>query len=121
MLANVAAASGDTERARALYLEALARDRADDVRDGVAYVLEGLARMAASLGTHERALRLAGAASGLRHRIGSTLPPFQAAELDAALAPSRAALGAEAEAHFHAGHAMSMDEVVALATERSPG
>ena len=83
-------------------------------------MLEELARSAARQGNWERALRLAGAATALRERIGAPLAPIEKVKLDADLDPARRGLaGAAATTAWMRGLAMSPDEAIAYGLEGS--
>ena len=96
-LADVLLEQRDRPGARALLGEALRTYRDAGDRQGVARSLEGVARLAAA-GLPSRAVRLAGAAAGLRETVGAPLPPAERITLDRHLAAARAALGARAAA-----------------------
>jgi DNA-binding NarL/FixJ family response regulator len=95
-LANLLTEQRDFGGARALLAEALATYRDGGDRPGLARGLEGCARLAAVTGLAARAVRLAGAAAGLREAVGAPLPPPERVALDRHLAAARAALGARA-------------------------
>jgi predicted ATPase/DNA-binding CsgD family transcriptional regulator len=97
VLGKIALASGDRARARALLLESLAAHREVGNHWGVALALEGLALLAVGR-QPELALRLAGAAAGLRAAIGRPLPPVEAPSLQRALDEARRGLSAAAAA-----------------------
>jgi len=116
MLGIVALSLGDFDRARTTLLEALTIDWDDGDRDGIAYVFEGLARLASERRDARRAQCLAGAAAGLRRCTQSTLPPCQQADLDIALERARTALGPESSAVcFDEGLAMTLYEAIVFA------
>jgi hypothetical protein len=72
-----------------------------------------MARSAARTGGWERALRLAGAATAVRERIGAPLAPSEKVRLDADLDPARRGLpGAAATTAWMRGWATSLDEAV---------
>lgn len=96
-LGNAARCQGRTEQAWGLLAESLERHHRLGDSWRIASVYEGLAETV--VGTQPAlAARLAGAADGLRHDTGARRPPVEAADLDAALARSRIALGADAYA-----------------------
>ena len=81
--------------------------------------LAGLAQLAAKGKDWRRALRLAGAASGLRERVGGPFPPWIAREVEELRAGGFAALRPEAaERAWEAGRALGFEEAVALARGR---
>jgi hypothetical protein len=73
LLGYIAAGRGDVAVARTRLARALSRWREQVSPRQVAMILDGFALTAAAGGEDERAMRLAGAARGLRRRIGS--PP----------------------------------------------
>ena len=91
-LADLLIGQRDHSEPRALLREALMTYRDAGDREGVAGTLEGCARLAASVGVADQAVRLAGAAAALRAAIGS---PARGAHttLDRHLAGARATLG----------------------------
>ena len=78
----------------------------------VARALNGLARLAASAGKNERALRLAGAAAESRARTGDTWP---ASSDDSALERAEQRLGKLGRALRSEGRALSVSEAVSFA------
>jgi len=112
-LGRVASEEGAHVRAHALFAESLRISRQLGRRWDVAGVLEELARSAARQGGWERALRLAGAATALRERIGAPLSPIEKVKLDADLDPARRGLpGAAATTAWMRGWATSADEAI---------
>jgi len=81
--------------AAALLAESLAICRAVGDRVGLAEVVEALVALHAASGDLARAARLAGTAEAVREEIGAPLTPRARADLEGALAPVRAALGAD--------------------------
>jgi predicted ATPase/class 3 adenylate cyclase/DNA-binding CsgD family transcriptional regulator/Tfp pilus assembly protein PilF len=82
----------------------------------VAQVLERFVELAAAYGHHAEAVRLAGAATSLRERVGAPRSRTGQLKLDEVLGPARNALSGEvAEAAWQAGLALGMDEAVAAA------
>jgi non-specific serine/threonine protein kinase len=85
---------------------------------GVPPVLVGLANLAMAEDRPSRALRLAGAAIGLREEHQARLQPTHAARLEAVTALGRGALGeTRAQKAWEEGRAMRLDEAVAYALE----
>ncbi|HEX6799459.1 MAG TPA: adenylate/guanylate cyclase domain-containing protein [Ktedonobacterales bacterium] len=112
----VARLRGEVARAEALQREALelVRDLGDPRR--CAASLEHLASTAGAAGQGERAARLLGAAATVRETIGAPLPAPERADVEEAVAASRAALGEEAwAAAFASGQALSLEKAVAEA------
>jgi tetratricopeptide (TPR) repeat protein len=117
-LGTVARYLADYGRAAGLYEESLAlyRDLGDTI--GVAEALEGLAAVAGAQGRPEWAARLFGAAEALREPTGASLPPWDCADYGRAIAFVRSALAEDAcVAAWAAGHAMPLEEAIALALE----
>jgi DNA-binding NarL/FixJ family response regulator len=117
-LGRVAARQGDWTAARPAFREALelAHDQGD--RDGPAMLLEELVVQLTAAGEPESALRLAGAAAGLRAFLRLPLRGGQRAAYESAVAAAQHELGAErAAAAAAAGRALSwreaLDEAVA--------
>jgi transcriptional regulator with XRE-family HTH domain len=110
-------AFADLAEARARFAESTAIFTALEYTCGLAYALEGLAQVAAAVGDHERALRIAGAAA-LRETTGVAAAHEFRARHERRLEPTRVALGERVAAEWWSeGHAISMEEVVGEATE----
>jgi len=116
-LGEVACLQGDYALANSCHKEGLAIVRELGVRRGIAYALEGLARVAATEGRAERALRLAGAAAGLRQAIGAPLPPEEQEQHQRTLQKAVWALGEQAsKAAWGEGQTMPLDQALDEAT-----
>ncbi len=114
-LARADVVRGDPERGAALLAEAITLQRDLGNRPSVCETLEGFVHLASDRGDWERALRLSGAASRLRDALGHVLPPSDAAEFAANVAPARSALGPDAERFVAEGRAMALDRAVEYA------
>jgi non-specific serine/threonine protein kinase len=115
-LGNALLRRGDLDQAQARFAESLTICRDVGHRRRLAYALEGLAGVSAARGAMDRALRIAGAATALRERIGAPLWPAGLAALEQRLAPAWQRLGpARASECWAAGRALSLDDVVAEA------
>jgi predicted ATPase len=120
-LGDLARDQGDHSLAQSQYRESLRMFQQLKHDRGISRLLESFAISAAALGRAERALRLAGAAAGLRRRLG--LDDFLVARrrrLSRSLDQARAELdGARAAAAWMEGWAMKADHAVeyALAQE----
>jgi non-specific serine/threonine protein kinase len=117
-LGRIAERQMDHAAAEQFHKESLSilRDLGD--RQGMAESLEGLASAAAASGRPVRALRLAGAAAGLRELIHAPLSAPDQHLLDGGLEQARALLGPEAAgASFEAGRCSALEEAVASALE----
>jgi tetratricopeptide (TPR) repeat protein len=112
-LGRVASDEGAHDRAHTLFAESLRISRQLGRKWDLAGVLEEMARSAARQERWERALRLAGAATALRQRIGAPLAPTEKVKLDADLDPARRALpGAAATTAWMGGWALSPDGAI---------
>ncbi len=110
-LGKALTAQGEYGQARATLREALLINRDLGEPWALNYLLEDFGVLAALSDQPERALRLAGAAAALREAIGAPLSPPEQAQLDAALAPARAALSeAEQAAAASQGRAMTPEQ-----------
>ncbi len=117
LLGYAAIEQGRPDEAVTLLLEALDVDEEQGDREGVAFVFEGLASVAATPDP-ERALRVAGAADALRESIGAPITDFDKEALGRTLDRAREALGdAEAADAFLAGRGMAFERALAYARE----
>jgi hypothetical protein len=109
---------GQGALARSRFEESAALVRHLHDQSGIAMLLDGLAGLAASQAQPARALRLAGAAAGLRESLGKSHSHNVREWLERKLEPARQGLGAEATAAAWAeGQAMSPEQAVAYALE----
>jgi predicted ATPase len=116
VLGNVANGRGDHARALELFDEAMALNGELGNRVGVAYVLEGVAACAVSLGRPRRALRLVGSADRLRETIAAPRSQAEQAALDRYVDVARAVVGeSDADREVAEGRALTADEAIALA------
>jgi hypothetical protein len=116
-LATASLRLGEHARARELYRLCLPAHRDQLARGWLPWDLMGAALMAAAAGRHAAALRLGGAAAGLR-RWTAYIPPGSDGDPEraAALERARMALGAEAATAAEVeGRAMTLDRAVAYA------
>jgi hypothetical protein len=112
-LGAVSLAEGDVDTARRRLDDGIRTLRELGERSYVMLALDYAAGVAAAMGQHERAGRLAGAADALRAELGEPRPPADAAALDRLLAPALAALGeAGLAAAVSAGERMSPEEAL---------
>jgi predicted nucleic acid-binding Zn ribbon protein len=115
-LGDVAVEQGEHAAARRWYEEGLILAREVGDHDRIPRILESLAILAALGDDVERALGLAGAATGLREQVGIPATPAQLARIDGALGAVRWGLTDEAYATaLAAGRALKMEEAVQLA------
>ena len=112
-LGNLAREQGDYATARTLYGDSIRAFQDLSHKRGIARLLECFACVAAMGQEPERALRLAGAASALRHTIGAPLGIAEQARLEAILLPARSALAHTASAEaWTEGTAMPMEKAI---------
>ena len=119
--AQLAGEGGEISRAEELLHEALRAlyDAGDP--GGVADLLESLAALVRELQNEEQAVRLLGAADGIRVAVGCARFPVRQPAYDAELSALRDALGEEAfAAAWSAGVSLSLEDAVAYA-ERGRG
>jgi predicted ATPase len=109
---------GHYQAARARFLSALEVGLDFGDRTLLAHLLEGLSGVASALGTHEYAIRLAGAAAALREAAGAPLSPAWQRLAEVWLTISRQALGEKAAAMaWAAGKALTMERALAEARQ----
>jgi DNA-binding CsgD family transcriptional regulator len=119
--AQLAREVGEVSGAEALLHEALCAFYDAGDPGGVADVLESLAALVRELQNEEQAVRLLGAADGIRAGVGCVRFPVHQPGYEAQLAALREALGEEAfAAAWSAGASLSLDDTVAYA-ERGRG
>jgi non-specific serine/threonine protein kinase len=107
---------GDHRRALALHQESLTLFHAAGDLVGMAWSLEGLAGVIATLGHAECTARLLGTASALRATVGAPLPPAAREGHERTLAAVRASLTAAAfDAAWAEGMAISPEQAIAAA------
>jgi tetratricopeptide (TPR) repeat protein len=117
-LGSIECEMGRDARASELYRESLVLARRFGFTYEAAIRLEGMARVAVMQGQPERAARLLGASAALREEMGTPLTPVSRTDHDHAVNAVRAALGEDAfAAAWEVGHAMSLEEAVAYASD----
>ena len=118
-LGDVAVLRGDFSRARALFVENLSIFREMGDRQGIAYSLEGFARLAAAQeGQQDRAVCLWAAAQALREAIATPLPPADHVYYERAVAAVRARMEPDAFAvAWERGRAQSQEAAIAYALQ----
>jgi predicted ATPase/class 3 adenylate cyclase len=120
-LALVEVDEGDLAAARVHLEDAAALGRELQDRAAAAMLLDGFAGLAAAGGLPARAVRLAGAAAGLREGIGAAHPRNLRDWVERRLQPARDALtGAAFAAAWAAGQAMPLEQAVADALAENP-
>jgi predicted ATPase/DNA-binding SARP family transcriptional activator len=113
-LGDVACLEGDYTAARIFYQQALALQREQHNRIGIAAFLERLAGVCQAQGQPERSARLLGVAETLRERDGVPLPPMDQANYDPIVSAARVQLGEEAFlAAWAEGRALTIEQAVA--------
>jgi predicted ATPase/class 3 adenylate cyclase len=112
---QVARYSGDFDEARRLITDVLPQLSALQGLETIAWVLESLSAVEVAQGYHERAVRLGGAAQGMKERLGGGAPP-PLVEFQDPRELVRETLGAERIAElWEEGRAMSPEEGLAYA------
>jgi predicted ATPase/DNA-binding CsgD family transcriptional regulator len=121
-LADVALVERNMAQAEARYLQSLALSWQQQDRRRIAPALAGLAEVAATRGTWDRAARFFGAATALIETMGVfALFPFDQRAYEAGIAAVRAAMREEDFSHaWEAGRAMPLAQIVAEATSVAP-
>jgi len=115
-LAGLWREQGDLRAAQSLYSQALAAFHELGETAELVRALEELAYLAVNQGIWDRALRLTAAASAVRVKLGSLLPPSRIADLESTLAVARDHLehAAAAMAWFE-GSSVPLEKVIAYA------
>jgi hypothetical protein len=120
-LGDVAVEQGDHHAAWRWYEESLHLCQEMGEQERVPRILESLAILSALADDAERALKLAGAASALRDKLGIPTNPAQHARIDGALGAIRWGLPEEAgQAAWAAGLALTLEEAIALGLDAEP-
>jgi predicted ATPase len=103
----------DYAAAHATLLDALAAFRALGHQRGVARQLERLSWCAGRQQRHEAAVRLAGAATATRKRIGASIKPSERSRVEETLSDARAHLDPESyDAAWRTGHTATLDSIL---------
>ncbi|HUP17842.1 MAG TPA: DUF4062 domain-containing protein [Acidimicrobiia bacterium] len=105
-LGLISVAMGNTKEARESVVRSLDIHRTITYREGLAYVLDGLASLALSQGDGNRAMTAIGAAEGLRSRLGFRPWPAMRWYLDMTLAMADAVTDPEMQAARAVGREM---------------
>jgi predicted ATPase len=115
-LGNLAMEERDDSAMRAFYRESIAIFQELDHKRGIARLLESFALAAAAQHHPERALRLAGAAAGLRQNIGIPLTPSEQVKLKASLDAARQIVSnAAGNQAWLEGYGLTVDDAIAEA------
>jgi non-specific serine/threonine protein kinase len=115
-LGRVTLKLGEHAAARRHYLDALAIAVEYGNAANIATCLEGMAMLALVEDDPARAVRLIGAASGLRAEGGDRAAPDWSKEVDAGLVSARSKLGRQADTAWRHGAALGTAEAVRYAT-----
>jgi non-specific serine/threonine protein kinase len=115
-LGRVTLKLGEHVAARRHYLDSLAIAVEYGNAANIATCLEGMAMLALVEDDPARAVRLIGAASGLRAEGGDRAAPDWSKEVDAGLASARSKLGRQADTAWRNGAALGTAEAVRYAT-----
>jgi hypothetical protein len=106
---------GELEEARAALLRALSPLAEAVDRPNLMGAVAGAAQLAAAGGEHGLALELAAGSKSMHEAVGMAAPPQWLLWVERFLGPSRAAMGAEADAAWTAGYQRPLPETVELA------
>jgi predicted ATPase/DNA-binding CsgD family transcriptional regulator len=120
VLANLGTLALEEERdAEAIdhYVESLRLQRSLGARGSSTDCFIGLAFLAAKHGRMDRAVRLAGAASGIRESVGEVGEPWSQHLLEGWLDEARERLGPSAGETWQAGRELTHDEAIAFALD----
>jgi predicted ATPase/class 3 adenylate cyclase/Tfp pilus assembly protein PilF len=119
-LGIVAQQQGDYDTARHLHEESLALRRELGDKLGITNSLAGLGELGVGTGEAERGVRVLAAVEALLEEIGAVLDRADRLPYERAVARAREQLGEEAfKRAWEEGRAMSMEEVIACASETS--
>jgi hypothetical protein len=111
---------GDEDAAGRYSRESVAAFRQVGERYGMARALEGVARAAGARGEGQRAAQLYAAAAALREALGAPIAPADRADYERRVAAIRACLGEERfTAVWAVGRAMTLEQAVACALQDS--
>ena len=113
---------GDLQAAHAKLEEALSICARLQSHFGAAMALDGLSALASLKRRHERALRLAGAAEGVRSAVGLKMFPNYHKPIERWRAPSRRSLGGAAVLVYEEGRRLGLQDAIAygLGDRRQP-
>lgn len=124
VLGSVATERHEYTRARELLTECLAVRREAEDREGIAWALEGCARLALAQRWPEMAARLFGAAEALRVSVGAPIPMYARRHRDRCVARIISVTGRRAfDAAWSVGHTTlwhTIADSILEATERDP-
>ncbi len=112
-LGDVARMRGEDDRAASLYRESLGLNHEHGDKENIAWLLIGLANLAATGGQSELAARLLGATQSLQERLDAPMRPDEHADFTRATDLACSLLGEASFATAHAaGGALTLDQVV---------
>ena len=116
-LGYVALREGSLPEAHQILADTIDHFHADQSRNGLAFVLDQMASLHVMTNKAEIAAHLIGWSDATRTEIGDPRPRIEQADLDRDVAAIKAKIGAAAyEMAYTTGQALTLDEVVALAT-----
>jgi tetratricopeptide (TPR) repeat protein len=116
-LGYVALREGHVTEAHQILAETVADFHADQNRNGLVFALDRMASLNVVIQKPEPAAHLIGWSDATRKEIGDPRPLIEQADLDRDIAAIKAKIGAAAyEIAYTTGQALSLDEVVALAS-----
>jgi hypothetical protein len=120
-LGDIALERCDFTTTRALYAESLAIVQELEIKEGLAYLLEGFAGLSCAQNQPARATRLFGAADALRRQIGAPLPPDSQEDYRPYLTTIESELDEEDFATaWSEGQKMSMEQAIKYALREEP-
>ena len=115
-LGNISTLEGDYAGARTRLCQSLVLGRELGDHNLLLYLLGDLTKLEAAVGSPERAARLGGVVSALRHQLGASMAPAEDEGRERALDRARAALGDVAYRRaFEDGRALSVEAALGYA------
>jgi hypothetical protein len=123
LLGHIELRAGDETQAHSKFTEALRRFADANRQTGIIYSIDGLASLAVRQKQSERVVRLLAWTDATRAAMGDyQRPPVEQADVDRHLALARAQLDEAAfEASWAEGRAMTMEQAIEYALEKSDG
>jgi predicted ATPase/transcriptional regulator with XRE-family HTH domain len=119
-LGHIARHTGDLDQAKKIYAETIKGWQDFGNRSAIANQLECFAFVAIAEEEPQRALKLLGAAEGLREKIGSPMASYEVMEYDKEVAQLRAMLNElEVNALWAEGRSMTMEQAIQIALKGS--
>jgi len=116
-LGYVALRDGSEAEAHQILVETIRNFHADQNRNGLVFAMDKMASLYVVIQKPEVAAHLMGWSDATRKEIGDPRPRIEQADLDRDIAAIKANIGAVAyETAYTVGHALTLDEAVALAS-----